>query len=330
MKKILFIAAAAMLCIEAFGWGGVGHRVIVEIAQRNLTEKAKENISKYMNYDLKKEAVWMDTHRKDEPIAYTTAWHVYNVDATDTYDPNPRLYKGDCVHGVKVADYNLRRYTELSDSAVVMNLRMILHFVGDMHCPTHSYVPGPRCFWPCTLKGKKYKFLNNVGFGIDGYCCEVGDKQRAAGKQKINYTLIAIKGLLGGYKKVCATVKIDGMTKSYKNVWLAPTMNGRFVGGGMMACPEQDRLNEDGTVSLMVMHHPFNLKVLTVFPTIFKGEHVKYTKIVEQFKGYEIEVEFDRPTPLQIDGETIREVLSYKVWATPEYRKAALKELEAV
>lgn len=158
MKKILFIAAAAMLCIEAFGWGGVGHRVIVEIAQRNLTEKAKENISKYMNYDLKKEAVWMDTHRKDEPIAYTTAWHVYNVDATDTYDPNPRLYKGDCVHGVKVADYNLRRYTELSDSAVVMNLRMILHFVGDMHCPTHSYVPGPRCFWPCTLKGKKYKF----------------------------------------------------------------------------------------------------------------------------------------------------------------------------
>ncbi len=180
------------------------------------------------------------------------------------------------------------------------------------------------------VKGKKYKFLNNVGFGIDGYCCEVGDKQRAAGKQKINYTSIAIKGLLGGYKKVCATVKIDGMTKSYKNVWLAPTMNGRFVGGGMMACPEQDRLNEDGTVSLMVMHHPFNLKVLTVFPTIFKGEHVKYTKIVEQFKGYEIEVEFDRPTALQIDGETITQVLSYKVWATPEYRKAALKELERV
>lgn len=180
------------------------------------------------------------------------------------------------------------------------------------------------------VKGKKYKFLNNVGFGIDGYCCEVGDKQRAAGKQKINYTSIAIKGLLFGYKKVNATVKIDGVTRTYKHVWLAPTMNGRFVGGGMMACPAQDRLNEDGTVSLMVMHHPFNLKVLTVFPTIFKGEHVKYTKIVEQFKGYEIEVEFDRPTPLQIDGETIREVLSYKVWATPEYRKAALKELEAV
>jgi len=180
------------------------------------------------------------------------------------------------------------------------------------------------------VKGKKYKFLNNVGFGIDGYCCEEGDKLRAAGKQKINYTAIAIKGLLGGYKKVNAKVKIDGVTRNYSNVWLTPSMNGRFVGGGMMACPEQDRLNAEGKVSLMVMHHPSKLRVLTIFPKIFTGGHVKYTKIVEQFKGYEIEVEFDRPTALQIDGETIREVLSYKVWATPEYRKAALKDLEAV
>ena len=26
-----------------------------------------------------------------------------------------------------------------------------------------------------TVNGKSYRFLNNVGFGIDGYCCEVGD-----------------------------------------------------------------------------------------------------------------------------------------------------------
>ena len=162
MKKIFVFSIIAMLCFEALGWGGVGHRVIVEIAQRNLTEKAKENISKYMNYDLKKEAVWMDTHRKDEPIAYTTSWHVYNVDEMDKYDPNPRLYKGDCVHALKVSDYNLRRYKELTDSAVVFNLRMVLHFVGDLHCPTHSYVPGPRCHWPCTLKGKKQKSFHSV------------------------------------------------------------------------------------------------------------------------------------------------------------------------
>jgi len=179
------------------------------------------------------------------------------------------------------------------------------------------------------VKGKRYKYLNNVGFGIDGYCTEIGDRQRRAGKKKINYTTIALGGLLGGYKRVNARISIDGMTKSYENVWLAPSMNGRYIGGGMMACPAQDRLCEDGKVTLMVMHHPSRLRVLTIFPSIFKGEHVKHTNIVEQFKGYEIEVEFDRPTALQIDGETISDVLRYKVWASPEYRKASVKELEA-
>ncbi len=176
------------------------------------------------------------------------------------------------------------------------------------------------------VKGKRFKFLNNVGFGIDGYCCEEGDKKRAAGDQKINYTMIAIGGLLFGYKRVNAKVTVDGVTKTYKNVWLAPTMNGRFVGGGMMACPKQDRLNEEGKVSVMVMHHPSKLKTLMVFPSIFKGEHVKHTEMVEQFLGYEVEVEFDKPTALQIDGETIKAVTSYKVWSTPEYRKARIEE----
>ena len=47
-----------------------------------------------------------------------------------------------------------------------------------------------------TVNGKTYTFLNNVGFGIDGYCTAVGDKMREENAKKINYTAIAIKGLL--------------------------------------------------------------------------------------------------------------------------------------
>lgn len=45
-----------------------------------------------------------------------------------------------------------------------------------------------------TVQGKTYKFLNGIGYGIDGYCCEVGDRLREQGDSKINYTGIAIKG----------------------------------------------------------------------------------------------------------------------------------------
>ena len=164
------------------------------------------------------------------------------------------------------------------------------------------------------VKGKTYKFLNNVGFGIDGYCCEVGDKLKETSDKPINYTGIAIKGLLFHYKKTNATVIVDGVKHEYKNVWLAPTMNGRYYGGGMMPTPDQNRLG-DGTLSVMVYHCWGKLKALMAFPSIFKGEHVKKTGMVEVLTGREITVKFDGPRAVQIDGETILGVTEYSAKA---------------
>ncbi len=164
------------------------------------------------------------------------------------------------------------------------------------------------------VNGVKKKFINGVGFGIDGYCCEKGDELRAKQDKPVNYTSIAIKGLLFHFKPVNATIKVDGKEYQYKHVWLAPTMKGRFYGGGMMIAPNQDRL-EEGVVTNVVYISKSKLKALMVFPSIFKGEHVKKEKMVKIVKGKEIEVIFDRPTSLQIDGETYLNVLSYKVQA---------------
>lgn len=162
------------------------------------------------------------------------------------------------------------------------------------------------------VNGIKKKFINGIGFGIDGYCCEVGDELKAKKAEKINYTSIAIKGLLFHFKPVNATIEIDGNKYSYKKVWLTPTMKGRFYGGGMKIAPNQNR-NESGKVSTVVYMTASKLKALIVFPSIFKGEHIKKEKMVKVFTGKEVTVTFDRPTALQIDGETIKNVLTYKV-----------------
>lgn len=162
-----------------------------------------------------------------------------------------------------------------------------------------------------TVNHMQYQFINGVGYGIDGYCCEVGDKLRATSDKPINYTAIAIKGLLFHFKPVNAKVTVDGKTYHFKKVWLAPTMFGRFYGGGMIPTPDQKR--EDGTVSTMVYHNCGKLKALMVFPSIFKGEHIKHKEMVSVFKGHSVTVEFDKPTALQIDGETILGVTSYSV-----------------
>lgn len=159
-----------------------------------------------------------------------------------------------------------------------------------------------------TVKDKTYRFVNGVGYGIDGYCCQVGDElKKTAGK--VNYTTIAIKGLLFHYKPTNARVTVDGRTTTYKKVWIAPTMNGRYYGGGMMPTPGQKR--NSAKLSTMVFYGTGRLKTLMIFPSLFKGEHVKHTKYVDILEGQEITVEYDRPTPLQIDGETILGVTSY-------------------
>uniref|UniRef100_UPI004055D5F4 S1/P1 nuclease n=1 Tax=Alistipes sp. TaxID=1872444 RepID=UPI004055D5F4 len=164
MKRFLSILFISTIVYTnyAMAWGKLGHEVIVEIAKRHITEKSKHNIAKYMPYDITKDAIWMDIHRHDKEIGYTTSWHVYNIDEEHEYDMNPRLYKGDAILAMKVIEHNLTKQERLTDSAIVMNIRMLIHFVGDIHCPTHSYVPGPRCFWPCELNGKKIETFHGL------------------------------------------------------------------------------------------------------------------------------------------------------------------------
>ena len=77
----------------------------------------------------------------------------------------------------------------------------------------------------------------------------------------------------------------------------------------MIPTPGQDRTS--GELSVMLFHGAGKLRTLCVFPSIFKGTHVKHKNMVALHTGKEITVRFDRPTPLQIDGETILDVTGY-------------------
>lgn len=164
------------------------------------------------------------------------------------------------------------------------------------------------------VNGMERRFINGIGYGIDGYCCEVADQiKEKSPNEKIDYTAIAIKGLLFHFKPRCAEVTVDGRRVSSKNVWIAATMKGRFYGGGMMIAPAQKRSAQ--TVSLVQYKTGSKLRALINFPSIFKGEHIKKTGLVQILEGREIEVRFDRPCALQIDGETVLNVSSYRVKA---------------
>ncbi len=162
------------------------------------------------------------------------------------------------------------------------------------------------------VNGMERLYINNMGFGIDGYCCEVADQiKEKTPNTEIDYSGIAIKGLLFHFKPCHAVITVDGVKHEFDHVWIAPTMKGRYYGGGMNMAPDQDRFSDHLTV--VVYHCRSKLKALMAFPSIFKGEHVGKTDIVSIYTGKEITVHFSRPCAAQIDGETVLNVREYKV-----------------
>lgn len=163
------------------------------------------------------------------------------------------------------------------------------------------------------IDGKKYRFLNGVGFGIDGDTCVKAEEMKAAGEKVINYGNITLGLLLGPYVAPTATVVIDGKEPmTFKRTYLASSMNGRYYGGGIMIAPDQAR--NSGKLSFVCIHGRRKLRALLILPKIFKGAHTKVKKAVHIETARSIEVTFDRPCGLQIDGEVLVGVTSYKAY----------------
>ncbi|MBR5543180.1 MAG: diacylglycerol kinase family protein [Oscillospiraceae bacterium] len=162
------------------------------------------------------------------------------------------------------------------------------------------------------------RFINGIGYGLDGHVCEMVNNSKK--KKQNSYLLYAIKAILFSYRPRNATVTVDGVSKQYTNVWLSPTMKGKFFGGGMMIAPERSREKE--SLSVVIVHSCNKFKLLRILPTVFKGTHIRFKKYVEIHHAKEVTIEYDNPCALQVDGETVSDVKSYTARAAS--RAAAL------
>ena len=140
MKKLLLLLlfAGILNTGSVFGWGREGHETIAKIAERNLTKKAKKRIEKYLGgHSIVYFAKWMDEYRHTPEYKFTNNWHTAPVDASLRYEDSMLTKGGNAIYGLELAIENLKNYRNLTDSAVEVNLKYVIHLVGDMHCPAH-------------------------------------------------------------------------------------------------------------------------------------------------------------------------------------------------
>jgi len=144
------IAALLLLGISSnsFAWGADGHRITGEIAWRLLSPKTKAALSELLpkgRYDtLAEAAAWADTYARSHPREYRWLDPFHYVEADPHADHVIEGPRCECVLGGIEIQLARLRDPHASSDAKIDALRLLAHFVGDVHQPLHVSHPDMR------------------------------------------------------------------------------------------------------------------------------------------------------------------------------------------
>ncbi len=137
MKRLLILICAIAVNMPSFGWGQKGHDTIAYIAECNLTPEVYQKVVKALgNHSLVYYANWMDNASYNEH-RYAKTWHYANVDKGFTYETMPKNERGDIVTALNDIIAKLKS-GKLTPEQENLNLRFLIHLVGDIHAPMHA------------------------------------------------------------------------------------------------------------------------------------------------------------------------------------------------
>lgn len=138
MKKLIIFLLSLLVVHGAYAWGQKGHDVTAYIAECHLTPEAAEKIDKALGgHSLVYYANWLDIASHRPEYAYTKTWHYLNVDEGETLETMPKNPAGDVLTAITTLTEKLKK-GGLSAQEEALHLKMLIHLVGDMHCPMHS------------------------------------------------------------------------------------------------------------------------------------------------------------------------------------------------
>ncbi len=165
IKSLAVIAIGCGCTFSASGFGKVGHATVAKIAQNHLTPTARATIEKYLGGDsIVNYASWMDQVRKTDAYKHTDGWHTAQITA-EGKTPKVKLYKGLSGELAKVQNGG---YKNMTDSAVAVAIKLIVHMAGDMHCPSHSRFLALSQDRNFKINGEEFPFHKFFDSGIMG------------------------------------------------------------------------------------------------------------------------------------------------------------------
>lgn len=175
MKQRLVVLLLFLIGMSnAFAWNSIGHRLIAQIAYDKLSPDAKRMVNRYnraldhsfASRSMVNASVWLDYHR-EEP-----EWRKYHyIDLPFSPDNTPFKPAAipNALTAIETAIKTLQN-SQANDAEKGLQLRILLHVVGDIHQPLHAISCYSQRF-PHGDKGGNLFYLakNPIGHNLHAY-----------------------------------------------------------------------------------------------------------------------------------------------------------------
>lgn len=155
MKRLLLtLIATILICGTNFAWSTREHATVAQIAEKHLTPKAKELIKQYLggrpmayyasHADYYRKEMIVDIGFNPEQGSRMVVFpHTYHVDKN--FKPYHEVVKkgetkphGNMLFHINNLANGLKdNHATMNDSVRLVHLYLVIHGVGDMHCPMH-------------------------------------------------------------------------------------------------------------------------------------------------------------------------------------------------
>lgn len=158
LKRLLLVLLVLVICQPAFAWWGTnGHRIIGQISESYLNSKARKAIKDLLGDEsIAMASNYGDFIKSDSTYDHIYSWHYINQKGGMTREEMQARLLTDTVPNLyNRIDFLIKelKNRDLAKDKKVFYLKLLIHFVGDLHQPLHV---GGR---PDDLGGNRVKVL---------------------------------------------------------------------------------------------------------------------------------------------------------------------------
>ena len=133
----LLLLVLSTVIVKADDWGSKGHRATAAIATKYLNKKTQRELEKLLGEEtLVVISTYADEIKSYDEYRKYGSWHYVNIAPGLSYAEAEHNQYGDIVMGIeKCKDVLTSKTTSKSDK--VFYLKLLVHFIGDLHQPLH-------------------------------------------------------------------------------------------------------------------------------------------------------------------------------------------------